>query len=47
MLDKITKEVYFLDAATMYAVPTPTHPRNVKEISKHYLYRLGEALRFT
>ena len=47
MLDKITKEVYLSDAATMYAVQTPTHSRNFKEKSKRYLYGLGKALRFT
>jgi hypothetical protein len=46
MLDKTIKEVYLLDAATTYAVITPTHSRNVKEKSKQFLYRLGEALRF-
>jgi len=47
MLYKTIKEVYLLDAATTYAVPPPTHSRNVKEKSKQSLYRLGEAMRFT
>jgi len=47
MLDKTIKEVYLADAATTYAVQTPTQSKNVKEKSKQSLYMLGEALRFT
>jgi hypothetical protein len=47
MLVKTIKEVYLSDAATTYAVPPPTHSRNIKEKYKQSSYRFGEALRTT